>query len=175
MSANFEACREVLDEAEAAADPAEAHGILCGLLCARNTPAPSEWAAEVLGDAAASAACRGWFEQALAEAGAALESPDCTFVPLLPDDGRPIDERVAALGRWTSGFLYGIGLGGALEPEAARDEVLADFAELARLDPDCEADEDSERGYAELVEFLRVGVMLIRASSGPHGDDQEPI
>ena len=40
-------------------------------------------------------------------------------------------------------------------------EVLSDFSEVTRLTGDAEESESSEADYSEIVEYMRVGVMLI--------------
>ena len=66
---------------------------------------------------------------------------------------------------WCQGFLYGFGAAGtanrATLPEDV-PEVLADFAQMSHAgEVGAEALEVEEEAYAELVEFLRVGVQLI--------------
>src|SRR6266480_5553812 len=92
----------------------------------------------------------------------ALLQPDMEFELLLPEDGQSIDARTAALAEWCQGFLYGLGAGaipdaGGLPGEVG--EIVRDFAEIARADVDArQAEESNESAYAELVEFVRVGV-----------------
>ena len=40
-------------------------------------------------------------------------------------------------------------------------EFLHDLNEMSRIEPDLTSDEESEAAYAELVEYVRVGVMLL--------------
>ena len=65
---------------------------------------------------------------------------------------------------WCSGFLYGFGSAGDnVESRLSKDalEVLSDFSEVTRLRSDGEESESSEADYSEIVEYMRVGVMLI--------------
>ena len=84
---------------------------------------------------------------------------------MLPDDDAPVEARVAALAEWCQGFLYGVGAAGTLANAALADDVeefLTDLAELTRVDASGEADaEAEEEAYAELVEYVRVGVQLV--------------
>jgi hypothetical protein len=88
------------------------------------------------------------------------------FQPLLPGDDASIGDRTSALGEWCQGFLYGLGTGAGL-PEASElpgeaAEVVRDMTEITHVDVDPEDDpETNEAAYAELVEFVRVGVQLL--------------
>jgi uncharacterized protein YgfB (UPF0149 family) len=144
---------------------AEAHGCLCGALCARSGFGFGDWLDEILPDTVTLPDPHGPLADLYEQSAAVLAAPDMEFDPLLPDDDTALDERVEALAAWCQGFLYGFGSAGAgggapLHGEVA--EVLADFAEISRgggvgLDPT----EIEEEAYMELVEFLRVGVQLV--------------
>ena len=87
------------------------------------------------------------------------------FEPLLPADDQPIGARTAALAQWCQGFLYGLGAGGITDASglpADTGEIVRDFTEISRAGVDETQDEESnEAAYAELVEFVRVGVQLL--------------
>jgi uncharacterized protein YgfB (UPF0149 family) len=87
------------------------------------------------------------------------------FEPLLPPDDADLAARVEALGTWAQGFLYGFGAAGPFPRgtlPAEITEVLSDFAEVARAGSvGMETVEVEEEAYAELVEFMRVGVQLV--------------
>jgi uncharacterized protein YgfB (UPF0149 family) len=109
-------------------------------------------------------------EMAAERTRAALEAGEMGLELLLPDDGAPLRERGQALADWCKGFLFGIGLAGAaLHRALSADarEVIGDLTELSRLDADEEDNEGSEAAYAELVEYVRVGVLLIHEELGP--------
>lgn len=166
QSSLFESLRPLLEPL----DPAELHGLLCGLLCldahldrqrwlacARTALADGEAWSETLDDLAAK----------LLELGAAqMNTPDGTMTPLLPDDDAPLQQRVEALGRWCDGLLYGLGLSetelrGVLSEESW--EFLEDVADIAQIGFDTdEAGEADETAYMELVEYLRVGALMIQ-------------
>ena len=147
---------------------AEAHGCLCGSLCARRTYSLDEWFDEILpGDGAGESGegDGGPLAALHSETAGALAAPDMEFQPLLPDDERELPVRVESLGAWCQGFLYGFGAAGTVArtplPEAVA-EVLSDLANISHAGAVGSAsDEVEEEAYAELVEFVRVGVQLI--------------
>jgi yecA family protein len=152
---------------------AEAHGMLCGLICAGEPHAQRRWLSELLAESgsrdllAQEAAQR---LQSLAESTRAeIEGPGLGFTPLLPAEGRPLRERALALYDWARGFLYGLGLAGldaAGLSEQAR-EVLADFAAITHMDLDSLTEtEENEESLMELEEFVWVAAMLVYEERG---------
>jgi len=150
-------------------DPAELHGLLCGLLCADADLDPERWLLHArdyseqdgeLAEPVRDLLVR-FFEYGLAQ----LNALDCSVTPLLPDDDAPLSRRTDALGTWCQGLLYGLGLGevercGELSAESR--EFLRDAAEIARAGFEVdEASEADETAYAEVVEYLRAGLLLI--------------
>ena len=87
------------------------------------------------------------------------------FNLLLPPDSRPLSLRTHALGRWCAGFLYGLALGGFREGAARGEtaaEIMKDFYEISHAGFVTEGpDEGDETAYAEIVEYLRMSVLLL--------------
>ncbi len=162
---DYAACREALEWAEADVTAAELHGTLCALLCTRPDPHVAEWVREIVvtehppqGSAWAGALCDAGecARESFTRGGFDLEL-------LLPDDDAPLAERSEALSDWCTGFLYGLGLaGGGLTASLSDDarEVVSDLTEFTRIDAE-ENSEDAERAYSEVVEYVRMGVLLI--------------
>ena len=168
--------QNAIDKIEQARYPSEIHGCLCGLLCTdRNLSA------------------QGWFEKTFQqlEPGNLLQQegleqlsalfqttvqqmndPDFDFHLLLPDDNADISSRVQSLSDWCQGFLLGLSMGGMKElqklPEDAI-EIATDIAKIAQAGSSYElsdTDEDEE-SYQELIEYIRVGVLLINEELQP--------
>ncbi len=163
----YQELQSALADLDSPVGAAEAHGCLCGALCAREGFSVVEWRGELVeaGAAPGPGAGAGRVLGALhLETLEALRSPDFGFAPLLPDAEAAIADRVQALAEWCGGFLYGLGTGAAgsrLEGQGELDEILADLAEItrARLDPQ-EPDEAGEAAFTELHEFVRAGAQL---------------
>lgn len=144
--------------------PAEVHGILCGLLCTRAPRMSEDWLDELPHDRGDLSAARDALTALAERTRAELAGPDFALTLLLPDEDRPLRERVEAVYDWCRGLLYGLGLAhvdaAGLSP-AAR-EILDDLIAVTQLDLEAlEADEESERALAELTEFTRVAVLLL--------------
>jgi uncharacterized protein YgfB (UPF0149 family) len=164
-SRTFDELQRALVQSRALTDAAEAHGTLVGSLCA-SPCSLADWLAEILPEGRAETAAADSLRAVFESTSGALVGGELAFAPLLPTDDAPIGDRALALGEWCQGFLYGLGSGVAV-PEAASlpgeaAEVLRDMTEITRVDVDPDDDpESSEAAYAELVEFVRVGVQLL--------------
>jgi uncharacterized protein len=161
----FNELQRALLQSHALTDAAEAHGTLVGALCATGCSL-HEWLAEILPDGRASHDAAASLRAVFDATSVSLGDSEMSFQPLLPSDDDPIAERTTALGEWCQGFLYGLGVGvavpdvSALQGEAA--EVLRDMTEITHVDVDpADSEESNEAAYAELVEFVRVGVQLL--------------
>lgn len=150
-------------------DPAELHGLLCGLLCADRTLTVDAWLAhaqELLDDEELSKSTRDMLSKFFEYGSTQMEDPNCAANPLLPDDDTSLDQRTEALGRWSQGLLYGLGVSDMAQRSklsAESQEFLRDTTDIAQAGFDCtEATEADETAYAELVEYLRVGLLLLQ-------------
>jgi len=182
QTASYTEIQRVLADERSMTDAAEAHGTLVGALCTMPSYRFEDWLQEILPEgrtlADSASALRGlYFITSETLAGQQLE-----FEPLLPQDEQPLSERTAALAQWCVGFLYGLGSGSIQDLKTLPGdvgEVVRDFDEITRVGVGgAESDEQNENAYAELVEFVRVGVQLVfeeleplRAAATPEQPD----
>lgn len=166
---------ELLYRIDAAMGAADAHGALCGMLCARGTIELSEWVDHVIGEQEQGNEMLHDVVHKLSELHqSTLEMMnDATgdFKLLLMDDDDPLSERVVTLAAWCQGFIYGLAAGGIKEgSELPEDtaELLKDMIEISRAGHDVddtgveESDgNDDEEAYMEIEEYVRMGVLLI--------------
>ncbi|MGH8132742.1 MAG: UPF0149 family protein [Steroidobacteraceae bacterium] len=163
--------QQLLGEQRSLTDAAEAHGTLTGCLCAVTDYGFEDWLREILPEGRATPAAADSLHDLYTATAGALEQTDMEFEPLLPSDAQPIGARTAALAEWCQGLLYGLGSGaipdaGGLPGDVG--EIVRDLAEITRAGVDPGQDEDlNESAYAELVEFVRVGVQLLFEELAP--------
>ena len=171
---DFEELANQLLEQGLAASPSDLHGCLCGLLAAGAAPEAEAGLyglnqaldLDVHGDLA---------EQVMAlyvATAASLADVEFDFYPLLLDDDADIFTRAGALAAWCRSFLSGYaqvsastGTGrNALPGDSS--EILRDLAAIADADlEDLAEDEESERSYAELTEYIRFAAINAFADS----------
>jgi yecA family protein len=166
---------ELLYRIDASMGAAEAHGALCGMLCARGTVELSEWVDHVVGEQEQGSDLLHDVVHKLSELHqVTLEMINDTtgdFTLLLPDDDDSLPERVEAISAWCQGFIYGLAAGGIQQgselPEDA-EELLKDMVEISRAGHDVDdggdeaANEDEDEvALMEIEEYVRMGVLLI--------------
>lgn len=165
----------LLQTAGAESDAAEAHGLLCGMLCAGGRVADAVWLEHLLGDgntlSAAARDCR----EALASLREAIrqdfDDDALGFMLLLPADDEPLALRTRALSHWCEGFLYGMALGGVSDSDALPEdtaEMMKDFYEISHAGFVSEGTDDAdEAAYLEIVEYVRMCALLMREELRP--------
>jgi uncharacterized protein YgfB (UPF0149 family) len=163
---NYEQIQRLMAASRAVAEPAEAHGTLVGALCTTGAYGFEDWLAEILPEGVAPGAAAIPSLRELYDATrAALHGTLMQFELLMPDDDAPIEQRTEALTLWCNGFVYGLGTGGAADPERLpgdAGEIVRDLAQIMRAGVDeREGLEANEAALAELVEFVRVGVQVV--------------
>ncbi len=166
---DFETLSRTLDRLEAGVGAAELDGALAGFLCAGGASGADRWlqslALDELDETLEDARDRAVFAALYQALSTDLDDPGCAFAPLLPGDEAPVAERAAAMVEWCRGFLGGLGLAGVnLEAGLAGDggEVVGDLSRIAMTEFDAgSSDAEDEEAYAEMVEYIRVGVMLL--------------
>lgn len=165
---------ELLFRFDAALGASEAHGALCGMLCAQGSTEAAQWMLHVLGEHDDSSPLLSDIGRQLLQIHqvtvAQMNGHDVEFELMLPDDDEPLDERIEALGSWCDGFVYGLAVGGITEaselPEDSK-EIISDILEISRagyvIDDEAEAEisEDDEEAFVEVCEYVRMGVLLI--------------
>jgi uncharacterized protein YgfB (UPF0149 family) len=163
--------QRVLQDSRSVTDAAEAHGTLAGSLCSAVAYRFEDWLGEILPDGKAAPEASRLLRDLFASTASALVDAQMDFEPLLPEDSQALPDRAAALGQWCQGFLYGLGagsLGDVARLPGEAGEIVRDIGEITNVGVDSrESEETNESAYAELVEFVRVGVQLLFEELGP--------
>ncbi|OOG24795.1 hypothetical protein B1C78_08210 [Thioalkalivibrio denitrificans] len=169
---DFDAVDAAFARAGADTDAAEGHGTLCGMLSINAALPVEDWFRELLPEAEdrAAAEARKDLGSLFEETRAQLNDPNLGFDLLLPEDDEALARRVEALGLWCQGFLYGLSVCGVREGDPLPEdcaEIVRDLADIASTGFEVEQDEQNESAYNEIVEYVRVGVMLVNEELQP--------
>jgi len=120
------------------------------------------------------AALRDSLSELFTAAAAQLADEEMGLVIWLPDDSETLEDRTEAIAQWCNGFLASVGAGdddrlSTLSDDAG--EALADIKEIALAEvsdaapeetPGIADIEEDEQAFAEIVEYIRVSVMILR-------------
>ena len=184
---------ELLSESSAEVEPAELHGVLCGMLSKPGGFELGRWLVTAFSDLhrldELAPECLEFLKSLVNVTHEGFRSDALAFEPFLPDDVWSFEERTDALSQWCEGYLFGLGTLGDdfyRQLDADSHDFLADITEIARLERRAQAasespadeptesdiganedeadDETNESDYFELVEYVRVGAVLIYES-----------
>jgi uncharacterized protein YgfB (UPF0149 family) len=105
-----------------------------------------------------------------------LADEDMQLSLWLPDDDETLEDRTMALSQWCAGFLAALGSG---EDDASKamsedaNEALKDLQKISTADvSDTSESEDDENAFTEIVEYIRVVILMIREDlRGPDTQD----
>ena len=171
---HFEHITGLLHALGAEGNAAEGHGVLCGLLCSKGYVNSKAWIDEMIDreDADTLPPLTEEPPDPLPEALLDLHSEtvrrindlNYEFRLMLPDDEEGLEIRVTALSQWCHGFLYGMGLGGMenfSKLPAPVAEITQDLVDISRASAVTDGTEEDETAFAELVEYIRVGIQVI--------------
>lgn len=173
-------------------DAAEVHGGLCGLFCTVGGLTAEYWLDHNLTESkpddslsidALSNESRSLLVLLFNGTKKQLYSESFNFQPFLPDDEAGLAARVEALSHWCQGFLLGLSQGGLTDTDSLPGdlpEIVRDMLEISRADNyELENEQQDERDYVELLEYVRVGVQLfmdeMKQFDNAESDDEAPL
>lgn len=96
-----------------------------------------------------------------------LSHVDKPLVLILPEDSLPLAWRLESLSDWCGGFLEGVMLDyneNKLQQLPDILEILNDFSEIKNVAFNVTDSNQNEKDYEELLEFVRVSVLLFYTS-----------
>lgn len=162
MLPNYSDLNDALEDATSDFQPAEAHGLLCGIICATPDERNADWG-KILTNQQANPDALELLQQLYTSSTQQLGEFSFEFNLLLPDDDVDLNQRTESLGLWCQGFLTGLQQGDKNKPlsEDAQD-ALKDITEIAQVNfGDIPSTDEDESAYADLVEYVRLAVLMI--------------
>ena len=169
----FDAVQSALEKLNANVNAAETHGTLCGLLLDNSDMA--SWLRHTLddlpetGDVLSTEQLK-LLKQLFEQTREQINTEDLSFELLLPDETDDFGVRLIGLSSWCQGFLYAvgiIGLGKNKGLDELSQECLSDLLEISKLDHQQVGDEDAEQQFVEIIEHVRMSVLMLNESVNP--------
>lgn len=154
---------KILSKTALKLNPSQVHGVIAGVICGHAKAA--NWQQMVTGDQKSVEKTNALLTQLHAITAQELDEYLFNFQLLLPDDETPLVERAEALTLWCQGFLTGlkeanVKVEGRKPGEVT--EAINDLIEIAKMDyEEVVASEEDEAAYVELVEYVRMAIILI--------------
>lgn len=174
MTPNYEQIQDILSFVKSPYTPEDCHGMLCAMLIVNNSLQCKRWLDEICTQSEEGKSLGGdnhdtlcaLYEHTKQE----LNDTLLSFTLLIPEEHNSLNARVTSLKKWCDGFLFGLALAGVKDlthvPEDSM-EILQDITTISRASEDDEEDEMNEVAYSDIVEYVRMGVLLINEEMHP--------
>lgn len=167
----------ILAAANTPFSPAYVHGMMSGLLCTdiRTTQKRWEFFLSEHPSLAVIATDNESLNKLFMLMANHLEEAPGAMMMLLPEDEEALPVRLSALSAWCDGFLEGISLDNPGLQLPIVQEVLGDLAQIKEVMTNAKSSQENETSYAEIVEFIRVAVLVLQAECQPISQDGEDL
>ncbi|MBB1405439.1 MULTISPECIES: UPF0149 family protein [Pseudoalteromonas] len=169
---DYEEAQLLLEKNEIFVSPAEAHGVISGLLACGLTIDDKEYLgllSDVFNDGDSfSNNLKQFFGSIYKQVVASFNDEEFAFDLFLPSDDETLIDQANGLVSWVAGFMLGFGLKQKDYGKLSADvkEVITDFSEITRLDTTFEETEEDSQALHEVIEYVRVSALLCFAELG---------
>jgi yecA family protein len=174
MPPNYEKIQDILSHLQSPYSAEDCHGMLCAMLIVNNSLQCKRWLDEIctqteIGqtlDSDKHDTLCALYEHTKQE----LNDTLLNFTLLIPEESNSLNARICSLKKWCDGFLFGLALAGVKDlthvPEDSM-EILQDITSISQASGEDEEDEMNEVAYMDIVEYVRMGVLLINEEMHP--------
>ena len=172
----FDDVNRALEILSSSASISESHGLLCALLSKKAEISLNAWLHSLTTnnvdlkniDIDKSYAI---LKKLYAGTKKQLDLGDFSLELLLPSDNELFHERLSAMVSWVEGYISGLGLFNIKLENLTNQAIegIHDLVEISKLDVNQDnANEVDESSYIELVEFIKIIVLLIHDEYSQH-------
>lgn len=159
----FNELAHALNKTKLKMHPSQAHGLITGIICG-NIKTDAAWEALITGSENSTKA-KAILDDLYQETQKQLQDFLFEFQLILPEDEAELNSRAEALTLWVQGFLTGLKLANITIENRAPGEVteaINDLIEIANMNyEEVVPSEEDEAAYMELVEYVRMAIILI--------------
>ena len=158
---NYKTLQQALNKTSLKLHPAQVHGLMCGILSG-DTTGSTAWEELVTGGKEKTPEV---LQELYEASNTQLAEFLFEFQLVLPPDSQDLSSRAEALTLWCQGFLTGlkfIKIEIVNRESSEVTEAINDIIEIAKMNYEVVvASEEDETAYVELVEYIRMAVVLI--------------
>ena len=179
MTVDYDEINAELVSVGAGIRASECHGFISGYFCANNALAMELLQDHLIArvdDGSDLENCYTVLSQLGNAVAEGIQADDLSFSLLLPDDETDMTKRANALSEWCAGFVSGLGIGGMEDNPPLRneiDEFIKDVVAISRMETEVDDNEETESDLFELVEYVRMGVIMLYQEWHPLKKDNE--
>lgn len=169
---DYEKAQLLLEKNEIFVSPAEAHGVISGLLACGLSIDDKEYLgllSDVFNDGESfSHELKLFFGTIYKQVVNSFNNEAFQFDLFLPSEDETLIDQANGLVSWVAGFMLGFGLKQKDYGKLSTDvkEVITDFSEITRLDTTFEETEEDSQSLHEVIEYVRVSALLCFAELG---------
>ncbi len=174
-SLDYDALKSTLHTLNTDDTISSAHGILCGFACVKPDLNLDDWLNEIIVSIDLNNLSEKSAHEELAmifnETSLQLNDPTLNFQLLIADEDSKLGEQANTLIEWCQGYLTGLGLQKISTTDDDALEMIKDISEISKLDTNLLDTEKNAQDLNEIIEFVRIGVLLIQETLQPSKQD----
>ena len=153
---------------------AEIHGVACGMLVVDQAFRQDAWLAHVLEGGNPQdfhvQEARTLLRELFTATRLQLNDAGMAFELFLPEDDA-LETRVEAMQDWCQGFSFGLAMAGVKDMRKLPDDSREWAEDVVRIgssgELEMDDEEEGENALAEIIEYLRVGVLMMNEEMQP--------
>ncbi len=174
MTPEYKQIECALTSVQSPFSPEDCHGMLCAMLIVNNSLKYKRWLDEICTHAHSENEITPSGHDALTllydHTRQELNDALLNFSLLIPEENSSLSERVMSLKKWCDGFLFGLALAGVKDMSQLPEdsfEIMQDIVTISQASENDEEDEMNEAAYLDIVEYVRMGVLLVNEELQP--------
>lgn len=161
---SFQDLNQALSETSLKLHASQVHGLISGMICGNPDP-NAAWEELVTGEKDSSEKTHRLLQSLFEISASQLDEFLFEFDLLMPADAEGLPIRAEALTLWCQGYLTGLKLAKVQminRQPGEMTEAINDLIEIAKMNyEEVVANEEDEEAYIELIEYVRMTVILI--------------
>lgn len=169
---SLQALTKALDMAELGATASECHGVLCGLICGGINVEDNSWSGafnDLMNDGMGLPIdLKNLLQQLFETSVNEFVGGDYQVKLLLAGDDQPLSQVAFSLAQWSESFMAGFAIGDGSKKKLSKEinEALSDLGQISQIDTEIEDDEESQRSFEEIAEYVRLSAILCFSEFG---------
>lgn len=174
MTPEYKQIKNALTSVQSPYSPEDCHGMLCAMLIVNNSLKFKRWLDEICTHTRSEHEITSSEQDALSilydQTRQELNDALLNFSLLIPEENSSLSERVSSLKKWCDGFLFGLALAGVKDMSQLPEdsfEIMQDIVTISQASEGDEEDEMNEAAYLDIVEYVRMGVLLVNEELQP--------